>query len=275
MSAELPSSLVLLGAGKMGQAMLSGWLAHGLEPSRITAIDPHLDEAGRALLTKKGVRLTASPEGLPSPEAIVLAIKPQTLESAAAGARGLIGKDTLVLSILAGKRIADLSSRLGFSAAIVRAMPNTPAAVARGISAAVAAPGTTARQRAMADALLASIGRVEWIDDESAHRPGDRGLGLRPRLCVPSRRMSGRKPARKAGLPAELAMRLARATVEGAGELLFRDQETEASTLRRNVTSPGGTTAAALEVLMAGNGLSPLMEHAVAAATRRARELAG
>jgi pyrroline-5-carboxylate reductase len=274
MSAELPSSLVLLGAGKMGQAMLSGWLARGLEPSRITAIDPHLDEAGRALLTKKGVRLTASPEALPSPEAIVLAIKPQTLESAAAGARGLIGKDTLVLSILAGKRIADLSSRLGFSAAIVRAMPNTPAAVARGISAAVAAPGTTARQRAMADSLLASIGRVEWIDDETLIDPVTAVSGSGPAyvfLLVECLAQAGAK----AGLPAALAMRLARATVEGAGELLFRDQETEASTLRRNVTSPGGTTAAALEVLMAGNGLSPLMEHAVAAATRRARELAG
>jgi pyrroline-5-carboxylate reductase len=274
MSAELPSSLVLLGAGKMGQAMLSGWLAQGLEPSRITAIDPLLDEAGRALLAKKGVRLTPSPEGLPSPEALVLAIKPQTLESAAAGARGLIGKDTLVLSILAGKRIADLSSRLGVSAGIVRAMPNTPAAVARSISAAVAAPETTARQRAMADALLASIGRVEWIEDEALIDPVTAVSGSGPAyvfLLVECLSQAGAK----AGLPAELAVRLARATIEGAGELLFRDQETEASTLRRNVTSPGGTTAAALEVLMASNGLSPLMEHAVAAATRRARELAG
>jgi pyrroline-5-carboxylate reductase len=274
MSAELPSSLVLLGAGKMGQAMLSGWLARGLEPSRITAIDPHLDGAGRALLTKKGVRLIASPEALPSPEAIVLAIKPQTLESAAAGARGLIGKDTLVLSILAGKRIADLSSRLGVSAGIVRAMPNTPAAVARGISAAVAAPETTARQRAMADALLASIGRVEWIEDEALIDPVTAVSGSGPAyvfLLVECLAEAGAK----AGLPAELAMRLARATIEGAGELLFRDQETEASTLRRNVTSPGGTTAAALEVLMASDGLPPLMKRAVAAATRRAHELAG
>jgi pyrroline-5-carboxylate reductase len=274
MSAELPSSLVLLGAGKMGQAMLAGWLAQGLEPSRITAIDPHLDEAGRALLAKRGVRLTASPEGLPSPEALVLAIKPQTLESAAAGARGLIGKDTLVLSILAGKRIADLASRLGVSAGIVRAMPNTPAAVARGISAAVAAPGTTARQQAMADALLASIGRVEWIEDEAFIDPVTAVSGSGPAyvfLLVECLAQAGAR----AGLPPELAMRLARATIEGAGELLFRDQETEASTLRRNVTSPGGTTAAALEVLMASNGLSPLMERAVASATRRARELAG
>ena len=274
MSAELPSSLVLLGAGKMGQAMLAGWLAQGLEPSRITAIDPQLDEAGRALLAKKGVRLTASPKGLPSPEALVLAIKPQTLDSAAPGACGLIGKDTLVLSILAGKRIADLASRLGVSGGIVRAMPTTPAAVARGISAAVAAPGTTDRQQAMADALLASIGQVEWIDNEALIDPVTAVSGSGPAyvfLLVECLAQAGAK----AGLPPELAMRLARATIEGAGELLFRDQETEASTLRRNVTSPGGTTAAALEVLMASNGLSPLMERAVAAATRRARELAG
>ena len=197
MSAELPSSLVLLGAGKMGQAMLAGWLAQGLEPSRITAIDPHLDEAGRALLAKKGVRFTASPEGLPSPEALVLAIKPQTLDSAAPGACGLIGKDTLVLSILAGKRIADLASRLGVSGGIVRAMPNTPAAVARGISRGAGDDGPPAGHGGCAS-------RVHWpgrMDRRrSAHRPGDRGLGLRPGLCVPSRRMPG--AGRRQGRPA-------------------------------------------------------------------------
>ncbi|MBV9568714.1 MAG: NAD(P)-binding domain-containing protein, partial [Hyphomicrobiales bacterium] len=117
MSGELPSSLVLLGAGKMGQAMLTGWLARGLEPSRITAIDPHLDESGRAILAKARVRLIGTPDDVDVPEALVLAIKPQTLESAADGARRLIGRRTLVLSILAGKRIADLASRLGASAA--------------------------------------------------------------------------------------------------------------------------------------------------------------
>ena len=274
MSAELPSSLVLLGAGKMGQAMLSGWLRHGLEPSRITAIDPHLDQGGRALLFREGVPHVATPDGLASPEALVLAIKPQTLESAAPGVRSLIGKDTLVLSILAGKRIADISSRLGTLAGVVRAMPNTPAAVARGISAAVVAPGTTARQRAMANALLASIGRVEWIDDEALIDPVTAVSGSGPAyvfLLVEALADAGTK----AGLPPDLAMRLARATIEGAGELLFRDAKTEASMLRRNVTSPGGTTAAALDVLMGNDELSALMERAVAAASRRARELAG
>ncbi|MBV9054988.1 MAG: pyrroline-5-carboxylate reductase [Hyphomicrobiales bacterium] len=274
MSAELPSSLVLLGAGKMGQAMLAGWLARGLGASRITAVDPHLDEAGRALLAEKKVRLVAAPESIASPEALVLAIKPQTLEDAASGASRLIGTDTLVLSILAGKRIGDLSSRLGISGGIVRAMPNTPAAVGRGITAAVPALGTTARQRAMADALLASIGRVEWIDDETLIDPVTAVSGSGPAyvfLLVEALAEAGAK----AGLPAELAMRLARATIEGAGELLFRDAKTAASILRRNVTSPGGTTAAALDVLMAGDGLAPLMERAVAAASRRARELAG
>ena len=274
MSAEFPSSLVLLGSGKMGQAMLTGWLARGLEPSRVTAIDPHLDGAGRALLAQKGVRLTEAPEGVAVPEALVLAIKPQTLESAADGARKLIGKDTLVLSILAGKRIADLASRVGGSAAIVRAMPNTPAAVGRGISAVVAAPGVSRRQRAMADTLLTCIGKVEWVDDETLIDPVTAVSGSGPAYVFWLVECLAEAGA-KAGLPPELSMRLARATIEGAGELMFRDRSTEASTLRRNVTSPGGTTAAALDVLMAKDGLSPLMERAIAAATRRARELAG
>lgn len=274
MAVELPSSLVLLGAGKMGQAMLSGWLALGLDASRVTAIDPHLDEDARALLAGKGVVLVEGPAGLAAPEALVLAIKPQTLESAAPGARGLIGEHTVVLSILAGKRISDLASRLGGSASIVRAMPNTPAAVARGISAAVAAPGVTARHRALANALLSCIGRVEWVEDEALIDAVTAVSGSGPAyvfLLVECLAEAGAK----AGLPPDLAMRLARATVEGAGELLFRDEGTDAATLRRNVTSPGGTTAAALEVLMAKEGLAPLMERAVAAAARRAQELAG
>ncbi|MBV8428109.1 MAG: pyrroline-5-carboxylate reductase, partial [Hyphomicrobiales bacterium] len=211
---NFPSSLVLLGAGKMGQAMLEGWLARGLAPSCITAVDPHLDEAGRAHLAKKNVRLAIGPDDLASPEALVLAIKPQTLESAALGARGLIGADTLVLSILAGKRIEDLASRLGPSAAIVRAMPNTPAAVGRAISAVVAAPSVTARQRAMADTLLTCVGRVEWVEDEALIDPVTAVSGSGPAYAFLLVECLAEAGAR-AGLPRELAMRLARATIEG------------------------------------------------------------
>jgi pyrroline-5-carboxylate reductase len=274
MPVELPSSILLVGAGKMGQAMLHGWLALGLDPARITAIDPLLDERGRALLTQKGVRIERQPDGLAPPEALILAIKPQTLESAAAGLRALIGTQTLVLSILAGKRICDLAARLGEDAMIVRAMPNTPAAVGRGITAVVASPNVGARQRHAADALLSAVGKIEWLEDEGLIDAVTAVSGSGPAYVFLLAECLGAAGAR-AGLPEDLARRLARATVEGAGEVLFREPATDAATLRRNVTSPAGTTAAALEVLMGNDGLAPLLERAVAAAARRASELAG
>ena len=274
MSTDLPTSLVLVGAGKMGQAMLRGWLALGLDPAKVTAIDPHLDENGRALLAGKGVRLLATPDGVEPPEAVILAIKPQTLEAASSGLRPLISTRTLVLSILAGKRMSDLVARLGEASMIVRAMPNTPAAVGRGISALVAGKGVGARERGMAGALLSCIGRVEWVDDEALIDGVTAVSGSGPAyVFLLAECMAAAGVA--VGLPPDLSMRLARATVEGAGVLLFREETVDAATLRRNVTSPGGTTAAALEVLMAKNGLAPLMQKAIAAAAGRARELAG
>jgi pyrroline-5-carboxylate reductase len=274
MTKELPNSIVLVGAGKMGQAMLKGWLALGLDPAKVTAIDPHLDEGGRAFLAEKGVRLVATPEDIAPPEALILAIKPQTLGAAGPGLRSVISHRTLVLSILAGKRISDLAARLGDTVMIVRAMPNTPAAVGRGISALVAGKGVGERERGMAGALLSCIGRVEWVDDEGLIDAVTAVSGSGPAYVFLLAECMAAAGA-KVGLPADLSMRLARATVEGAGELLFREEGTDAATLRRNVTSPGGTTAAALEVLMAKDGLAPLMEKAIAAAARRAGELAG
>jgi len=208
------------------------------------------------------------------PEALILAIKPQTLEEAAPGIGPLIGAHTLVISILAGKRIADLASRLPSGARIVRAMPNTPAAVSRGITALVAGKGVGERECDLAGALLDAVGKTEWVHDEGLIDAVTAVSGSGPAyvfLLVECLAAAGAK----AGLSADLALRLARATVEGAGELLFRQPEIEAAVLRRNVTSPGGTTAAALEVLMAKDGLGPLMERAVAGAARRAGELAG
>lgn len=274
MSVELPSSIVLVGAGKMGQAMLQGWLGLGLDPAKVTAIDPLLDQQGCASLAEKGVRQEKGPDGVLPPEALILSIKPQTLDSAAPGLRPLIGERTLVLSILAGKRISDLAARLGEAAMIVRAMPNTPAAVGRSISALVASASVGDRQRAMAEALLAAIGRVEWLADEALIDAVTAVSGSGPAYVFLLAECMAAAGAR-IGLPPDLAMRLARATVEGAGELLFREPQTDAQTLRRNVTSPAGTTAAALDVLMAKDGLAPLMERAIVAAARRAGELAG
>ena len=272
-ASPLPSSLVLVGAGKMGGALLEGWLRLGLDPSRVAAFDPHPVPAMEALCRDKGVRLNPPRAGLAPPQALVLAVKPQIFAAAAPDIAPLAGGDTLVLSIMAGKTIADIAALLP-AKAIVRAMPNTPAAVGRGVAGAVASPGLAPAQKAMADALLGAVGGVEWLEDESLMDAVTAVSGSGPAyvfLLVESLAAAGAA----AGLPPDIAMRLARATVEGSGELLRRTPSASAGELRVNVTSPGGTTAAALDVLMARDGLAELMRRAVAAAKRRAGELAG
>jgi pyrroline-5-carboxylate reductase len=185
----------------------------------------------------------------------------------------LFGHDTLAVSIMAGKRSTDIAALLPDATAIVRAMPNTPASVGRGITVAVPNRFVTDGQREVADALLRATGVVEWIDEEGLIDAVTAVSGSGPAYVfhlVETLAAAGAK----AGLPAELAMRLARETVAGSGELLHRSDLT-AGMLRQNVTSPAGTTAAALDVLMGPDGLGPLMERAVAAAKKRAGELAG
>ena len=268
-----PKSLILVGAGKMGRAMLEGWLRLGLAPERVVAIDPKIASEARAELAGMGVTVVANAAELTPPEVMVLAIKPQMLDEAAPMIAPIVGRRTLLISVLAGKTIADLASRLP-AEAIVRAMPNTPAAVGRGISAAYANAGTTPGERALTNALLKAVGRVEWIDDESLIDCVTAVSGSGPAYIFHMVEALAKAGA-EVGLPPDLALRLARATVEGAGELLYRQPEVSAATLRENVTSPAGTTAAALTVLMGENGLTPLMVKAVAAAKRRAEELAG
>jgi pyrroline-5-carboxylate reductase len=203
--------------------------------------------------------------------ALVLAVKPQTFGDAGPALRPLIGPSTLVVSIMAGTTIAVLDAVCGGN--IVRAMPNTPAAIGRGITVAVAAKGVNEQQRATADALLRATGAVEWIDDEALMDAVTAVSGSGPAYVF----LLAEELARAgvaAGLPADLAARLARETVAGSGELLHRSYHLDAATLRQNVTSPGGTTAAALSVLMDEHGLKELMTRAVAAATRRSKELA-
>jgi pyrroline-5-carboxylate reductase len=270
-SPALPASLVLVGAGKMGGAMLDGWLAAGLEPARVTVVDPGLPPEAAAAWAARGVRL--DPAGIGEPEAVVLAVKPQGLDAAAGAVAPLAGSGTLVVSVLAGKTIADLKARLPRARAVVRAMPNLPASIGRGATGAVASPEVSEDQRRTADALLSANGLVEWVADEGLIDAVTAVSGSGPAyVFLLAETLAEAGVA--AGLPPETAARLARQTVAGAGELLGRS-EAEAAELRRNVTSPGGTTAAALGVLMAGDGLAPLMREAVAAAQRRARELAG
>jgi len=270
---DLPSSLVLVGAGKMGGAMLQGWLALGLPPAAVAVLDPFAAPELVALCAGRGVALNPPMASLSAPEVLVLAIKPQMLDQAAPDIAPLVGSSTLVVSIMAGKTMGDIAARLPADA-IVRAMPNTPAAVGRGVTGVAASAGVTPAQRAMADALLRAIGAVEWVADENLIDAVTAVSGSGPAYVfhlVEALAAAGEK----AGLPADTALRLARATVEGSGELMFREPAVSAAQLRKNVTSPGGTTAAALEVLMAPDGLGALMERAVAAAKRRAGELSG
>ncbi len=271
----MPSNpkLLLIGAGKMGGAMLEGWLKQGMPPNTITVIDPMPSDRMREL-AQQGLRLSPPVAEIGRTDVIVLAIKPQMLDGAAALLRSVVTPDTLLISVLAGKTIANLRDRAPAARAIVRAMPNTPAAVGRGITGCAASVETTAAQKAIATGLLTSIGRVEWLGHEDLIDSVTALSGSGPAYVfhvVEAMAAAGEKM----GLPTDLAMRLARATVEGAGELLYREPETPAAVLRQNVTSPAGTTAAALDVLMADDGLTPLMIRAVAAAKRRAGELSG
>jgi pyrroline-5-carboxylate reductase len=268
---KLSGSLVLIGAGKMGGAMLDGWIARGLAPKRIVVIEPQPGKAVQAL-TRRGIKL--NPKGkIAAAAAIVIAVKPQSAPAALPPLRPYVGKSTLVLSIMAGRTIGFLEQSLSPGTAIVRAMPNTPAAIGRGISVAVGNAKVSTRQRKLASDLLAAIGKVEWAGDETLMDAVTALSGSGPAyVFLLAEAMT--KAGIAAGLPADLASRLARETVAGSGELLHRSA-LDAATLRQNVTSPGGTTAAALEVLLGRGGFDELLTKAIAAATRRSRELAG
>jgi pyrroline-5-carboxylate reductase len=262
-------TLALVGAGKMGGALLEGWLALGLDPARIAVLEPNPSDAIEAL-SARGVRL--NPTSIDDATVIVIAIKPQEAAAAVPTLKPLARANTVAISIMAGPKLSFLQGALG-DVAIVRAMPNTPAAIGRGITVAVPNAHVTREQRALADTLLQAVGAVEWVDDEALIDAVTAVSGSGPAYVFLLAESLARAGA-AAGLPVDLAARLARATVSGAGELLHRSP-LDAPILRQNVTSQGGTTEAALGVLMAEDGLDPLMKSAVAAATKRSRELAG
>jgi pyrroline-5-carboxylate reductase len=269
----MSAAVVLVGCGNMGSALLSGWLDGGLSAGAVTVVEP--DERQTRLAFQRGVTVVADARAVAqAADAVVLAVKPQTVEAVLPAYAGFAAAGSAFLSIVAGKPIAALAAGLGEGAAVVRAMPNTPAAVRRGISVACANAATSERQKALCGELLAAVGSVLWVDDETLLDPVTAVSGSGPAYVFLLSECLARA-GEEAGLPADFAQRLARETVAGAGELLARS-DLSAETLRRNVTSPGGTTAAALSVLMAeDNGLQPLLGRAVAAATRRSRELAG
>ena len=262
--------LLLVGAGKMGGAMLDGWLAGGLDPKNIAVLEPQPEKFVKAQV-RRG--LTLNPPRASAAAVIVIAIKPQAALEIMPALRPYAGKSTLAISIMAGRTIAFLEKSFPAGVAVVRAMPNLPASIGRGITVAVPNRNVSKARRDLAGALLSAVGSVEWVDNE--------------RLLDAVTAVSGSGPAYvfllaealaaagvASGLPAPLAAQLARETIAGSGELLRRSP-LDAATLRHNVTSPGGTTAAALQVLMGPGGFETLMETAIAVATRRSRELAG
>jgi pyrroline-5-carboxylate reductase len=264
--------LVLVGAGKMGGALLAGWLDGGLDPQAVVVVDPSPPPDSAALLAEAGISLLAAPPSEVVARVVVLAIKPQIMADALPRLRSLVGPRTTVLSIAAGTTLAALEAGLG-PAAIVRSIPNTPAQVGRGITVAVANARVGEADRELVHLLLEAVGEIAWVDEEAKIDAVTAVSGSGPAYVFLFAECLA-EAAVAAGLPSELAQRLARATVEGAGELLHRTDLSPAE-LRRNVTSPGGTTAAALSILMAKDGLAPLMERAVAAAKRRSEELSG
>jgi pyrroline-5-carboxylate reductase len=270
MAAEA-DTLVLVGCGQMGSAMLRGWLAREAA-ARFVVIEPAGPPAIFAAAERVAWHRSADElAGEMAPDAVVFAVKPQILDAVLPDYRRWVRPQTLFLSIVAGKTIAGIAGHLG-AASIIRTMPNTPAAIGRAITVACANSAVQPAQRRLCEALLAAIGDSAWVADEALLDPVTAVSGSGPAyvfLLIEALAAAGER----VGLPAELALRLARETVAGAGELARLSPEPPAR-LRENVTSPGGTTRAALDVLMAPDGLAPLLERAVAAATARSRELA-
>ena len=272
MMVTLTGTLVLVGAGKMGGAMLEGWLAGGADPARIVAMDPSPPPEMKALIARHGIRLNPQVSAITDAEVVVVAVKPQLMEEVLPGIVPLKSSKPLVLSVAAGKTIASFERHFGTDAAVIRTIPNTPAAVGRGITAMASNANVSPAQQALARTLLEAVGEVVTVDDEAMIDAVTAVSGSGPAYvfylteCLAA-------AGEKVGLPKDLAVQLARATVAGAGELM-RQSGTDAAVLRQNVTSPKGTTYEALQVLMADDGMKPLFEKAIAAATRRSRELA-
>ncbi|WP_417671939.1 pyrroline-5-carboxylate reductase [Roseibium sp.] len=263
---------LLVGAGKMGGAMLSGWIADGIDPASLVVSDPNPAPDMAAFLTKSGIRhVTAVTDDL-KPAIVLVAVKPQLMDVVLPGLKPAVQPDTVVLSVAAGTPISRFTSEFG-DIAVARAMPNTPAMVGRGITAVFPNAAVTEGQKDTIGKLLQAVGKVVWLDNEDQIDQVTAVSGSGPAYVFWLAECLA-EAGKAAGLPEALAKELAEATVCGAGELMHQSPDTP-TVLRQNVTSPNGTTAAALDVLMADDGLKPLMARAVEAAARRARELAG
>ncbi len=263
--------VLLVGCGKMGGALLAGWLRAGTV-EQVDVVEPSAAQVPDHAAVFRHDRIEDLAAGT-LPDIVVFAIKPQVADTVVPPYSRFTRAGTAFLSVAAGCTIGFFRDRLGADAAVIRVMPNTPAAIGQGISVLVATDNVGALQRDLASRLMAAAGTVEWIDDEGLIDAVTALSGSGPAyifLLIETMAEAGRS----VGLPADLAMRLARQTVIGSAALADHSGES-AATLRQNVTSPGGTTQAALEVLMADDGMQPLFNRALAAAARRGRELAG
>jgi len=270
--------IVLVGGGKMGAGLLAGWLRQGVAAEDVIVVEPHA-ETGQALALRHKVTIVAdTPASFDRPPSLILlAVKPQSLDAVAPLYKKFArpksnGPGACFLSIAAGKTLGYFETHLGQDAAIVRAMPNTPAAVGRGMTVLIANGATSEEQMGFCETLMRAVGEVRWAVEEAQFDAVTAVSGSGPAyvfLLIECLAQAGVE----AGLPADLAMDLARATVAGSGELAHQS-DAPAAILRQNVTSPGGTTAAALAVLMGDGGLQRLMTKAVAAAAKRSKELA-
>lgn len=266
--------LLLVGAGRMGSAMLEGWMARGLDPALTYVMEPQPNDELRRFAEARGLHLNPDLSEKPAPERLVIAVKPQVMDDVLPGTASYATPSTLVISIAAGRTIEGIARHFQPGTPIVRSIPNTPAAIGRGMTVACGNPAVTEEQRSVCTKLLEALGEVAWVDEEGLIDAATAVSGSGPAYafylaeCLAA-------AGHEQGLPEALARRLAAVTVAGAGALMC-ESELPAGRLRENVTSPNGTTAAALEVLMdPASGFEPLMRRAVAAATKRSRELAG
>ena len=266
--------LVLVGCGKMGGALLDRWIKAGLAGANALVVEP----AGKKAVGDDVARarfvdgIADLPTNL-KPRIIVLAVKPQVMGDVLPQLTKFGDGETLILSIAAGFRSSGIAAALGENTSVIRAMPNTPAAVGKGMSAIVRSDSAGAADHALAEALFGAVGDVAWVDSEDDLDAVTALSGSGPAYVfhlVEAMASAGER----VGLSEETARRLARQTIIGAAALLETSDE-DARTLRRNVTSPKGTTEAALEVLMAEDGLGDLMRKAIRAAAKRGRELSG
>ncbi len=269
---RIAGPLLLVGCGKMGTALLRGWLDHGLLQEEVIVVEP---AAAPSFGADLGVKVVSAADEIAPDfrcQAAVFAVKPQMMADVLPSYARRIAGETLVISIAAGTRVERFEKAFGQGAAIVRAMPNTPAAIGQGVTALFANKNVTSGQQGLAEALMAAVGTVHWIDDEALMHAITAMSGGGPAyvfLLIETLAQAGIAN----GLPEDLAWPMARSTVIGSGALAAASDE-PAAILRRNVTSSGGTTEAALEVLMAADGVQPLFDQALAAATRRSKELA-